>query len=108
MKQQVMTAPGKIEFHRWYNTVTREGNYWSDYTGTGAYQIAGPAGAKDPYPLDEQMKPIPQPTTVSSELTSVTTPTPTAVSTSGVIALPVFTLFLFFIGVIGYYRRKGE
>jgi len=44
----------------WYNTTTNRGNYWSDWTepdadGNGIvdnpYQIAGPAGSQDPYPL---------------------------------------------------------
>ncbi|MHA1912645.1 MAG: NosD domain-containing protein [Candidatus Kariarchaeaceae archaeon] len=35
----------------WYDTVELEGNFWDDYSGTGAYSIMG--GASDPYPLGE-------------------------------------------------------
>ena len=41
----------------WYNTTTNEGNYWSDYDGVGAYEIGGPAGSIDPYPLSESKIP---------------------------------------------------
>ncbi len=37
----------------WYDTETSEGNYWSDWSGTGSYSIAGFAGSEDLYPLDE-------------------------------------------------------
>ncbi len=37
----------------WYDTETQEGNYWSDWSGTGSYSIAGFAGSEDLYPLDE-------------------------------------------------------
>ncbi|MBY9000609.1 MAG: right-handed parallel beta-helix repeat-containing protein [Candidatus Heimdallarchaeota archaeon] len=37
----------------WYATATLEGNYWSDWSGTGSYSIDGAAGAIDLYPLDE-------------------------------------------------------
>jgi len=37
----------------WYDTVTLEGNYWSDWSGTGTYSIDGSASSEDPYPLDE-------------------------------------------------------
>ncbi|MCE7743390.1 MAG: hypothetical protein GOP50_13145 [Candidatus Heimdallarchaeota archaeon] len=33
----------------WYDTVKLEGNYWSDYSGEGVYNIDG--GSSDPYPL---------------------------------------------------------
>ncbi len=35
----------------WYDPDTLEGNYWSNYNGTGYYYIDGPANAFDPYPL---------------------------------------------------------
>ncbi|MEM4292604.1 MAG: right-handed parallel beta-helix repeat-containing protein [Thermoplasmata archaeon] len=35
----------------WYDTTTSEGNYWSNWDGSGAYPIDGGAGASDPYPL---------------------------------------------------------
>ena len=38
--------------NEWYDSSTNEGNYWSDYSGTGSYLIDG-AGASDPYPLSE-------------------------------------------------------
>ena len=34
----------------WYDETVLEGNYWSDYSGTGSYVIAGWARASDPYP----------------------------------------------------------
>ena len=43
----------------WYNTVSNEGNFWSDYSGSGDYLIAGSANAIDPYPLDENGVPYP-------------------------------------------------
>ncbi len=36
----------------WYDSSINEGNYWSDWSGTGSYAIGGVAGAIDPYPLD--------------------------------------------------------
>ncbi|UCG04368.1 MAG: right-handed parallel beta-helix repeat-containing protein [Candidatus Heimdallarchaeota archaeon] len=36
--------------NQWFNQKVLEGNYWSDYNGTGSYPIAGAAEAKDPYP----------------------------------------------------------
>jgi parallel beta-helix repeat protein len=36
--------------NQWFNQKILEGNYWSDYNGTGSYPIAGVASAKDPYP----------------------------------------------------------
>jgi parallel beta-helix repeat protein len=38
------------ENNQWFNQKVLEGNYWSDYNGTGSYPIAGTAEAKDPYP----------------------------------------------------------
>ncbi len=37
----------------WYNSVTQEGNYWSDWSGTGSYSIDGSANSVDLYPLEE-------------------------------------------------------
>ncbi len=37
----------------WYDSTIQEGNYWSDWSGTGSYSIDGVAGAFDLYPLDE-------------------------------------------------------
>ena len=39
------------ENNLWYNSAILEGNYWSDYSGEGAYQISGSAGSYDLYPL---------------------------------------------------------
>jgi parallel beta-helix repeat protein len=36
--------------NQWYDETVLEGNYWSDYSGTGSYLIAGSAGTSDPYP----------------------------------------------------------
>ncbi|MHA1346499.1 MAG: NosD domain-containing protein [Candidatus Heimdallarchaeaceae archaeon] len=37
----------------WYDTIAIEGNYWSDWSGTGSYAIDGSVGSEDLYPLDE-------------------------------------------------------
>ncbi|MHA1309154.1 MAG: right-handed parallel beta-helix repeat-containing protein, partial [Candidatus Heimdallarchaeota archaeon] len=35
----------------WFATIILEGNYWSDWSGSGDYEIGGNANAVDPYPL---------------------------------------------------------
>jgi parallel beta-helix repeat protein len=35
----------------WYNETISEGNYWSDWSGVGYYEIDGASGATDLYPL---------------------------------------------------------
>ncbi len=47
----------------WYDTATLEGNFWSDWSGTGSYYIQGSASSIqgstisiDPYPLDEPVE----------------------------------------------------
>lgn len=42
----------------WFDPLTNEGNYWSDYKGEGNYSIASSANSKDPYPLDENLERI--------------------------------------------------
>lgn len=37
----------------WYNTSSNTGNYWDDWSGSGAYSIDGTAGSSDPYPLSD-------------------------------------------------------
>ena len=37
----------------WYDSISLEGNFWSDWSGTGVYHISGSANALDPYPLSE-------------------------------------------------------
>ncbi|MFW9909186.1 MAG: NosD domain-containing protein [Candidatus Thorarchaeota archaeon] len=37
----------------WYDFMTAEGNYWSDWDGAGPYCLDGTAGAWDLYPLGE-------------------------------------------------------
>ncbi len=37
----------------WYDTETSEGNYWSDWSGTGTYSIDSSASSEDIYPLNE-------------------------------------------------------
>lgn len=51
----------------WYDTITKKGNYWSDWSGSGSYQLAGAINATDLYPL--------------SEMTTSTTTTTTPVTT---------------------------
>jgi parallel beta-helix repeat protein len=48
--------------NNWYDTEKLEGNYWSDYNGTGNYNIDG--GAVDPYPLSTPATYIPPQTTI--------------------------------------------
>jgi parallel beta-helix repeat protein len=38
----------------WFNTTYNEGNYWSDWIGTGNYSIAGTANSYDEYPLNSR------------------------------------------------------
>ncbi len=40
----------------WYDAETSEGNYWSDWSGTGNYSIDGSADLVDLYPLDEPVE----------------------------------------------------
>jgi parallel beta-helix repeat protein len=37
----------------WYDVLSSEGNYWSDWSGINYYNIDGSAGKTDKYPLDE-------------------------------------------------------
>ncbi len=37
----------------WHDSTTHEGNYWSDWSGTGSYSLDGSAGSEDLYPLNE-------------------------------------------------------
>ena len=39
----------------WHHPQRREGNYWSDYRGTGPYSIGGFAAATDPYPAAKEI-----------------------------------------------------
>ncbi len=40
----------------WFDTITLEGNYWSDWSGTGNYSIDGDANSVDYFPLDEPVE----------------------------------------------------
>lgn len=35
----------------WYENITEEGNYWTDWSGSGNYSIDGPSNSVDPYCL---------------------------------------------------------
>ncbi|MHA2085859.1 MAG: hypothetical protein ACW992_11310, partial [Candidatus Thorarchaeota archaeon] len=35
----------------WYDATTEEGNWWSDYSGSGTYIIDGPSNSADQYPI---------------------------------------------------------
>ncbi len=62
----------------WYDPETMEGNYWSDWNGTGKYKIGGSILAYDPYPLKNPTVPpldLPPPTTTASSATSRTSST---------------------------------
>ena len=37
----------------WFDNITKEGNFWSDWSGIGNYSIDGPANSEDPYCLNE-------------------------------------------------------
>ncbi|MCG3260194.1 MAG: right-handed parallel beta-helix repeat-containing protein [Candidatus Heimdallarchaeota archaeon] len=41
----------------WYDTYTDEGNFWTDYLGTGSYFIDGDSSSFDLYPLESQSIP---------------------------------------------------
>ena len=43
----------------WYSETLQEGNWWSNWGGVGPYQIEGPVGALDLYPLGSVI-PIPE------------------------------------------------
>ncbi|MFX1506636.1 MAG: nitrous oxide reductase family maturation protein NosD [Promethearchaeota archaeon] len=53
--------------NQWYDSMTQEGNYWSDSAGQSSYGIAGPAEASDLYIL----------TNIPTTCTTATTPTTT-------------------------------
>ena len=38
-------------YNYWYDNDTKQGNFWSDYSGKGTYEIDGPANAVDIYPM---------------------------------------------------------
>jgi len=40
----------------WFNGIKKEGNYWSNLGENETYEIAGPAGSIDFYPLDENLE----------------------------------------------------
>ncbi|MBY9002102.1 MAG: right-handed parallel beta-helix repeat-containing protein [Candidatus Heimdallarchaeota archaeon] len=42
----------------WYNAAASQGNYWSDWLGTGSYVIDGSAGSLDLYPFTEPIPPL--------------------------------------------------
>ena len=74
------------EFNHWDEPYDEIGNHWSDYNGTGVYNISGPAGSVDHYPNrytcedSEPTSTTPQETT-SSE-TGTTSSTSSTSSTS--------------------------
>ena len=51
-------ALDKGENNTWFDPLTKEGNYWSDYDGDGNYSIDSSAKSKDPYPLNEDLEKI--------------------------------------------------
>lgn len=44
-------AEDEWENNKWYDSSTHKGNYWSDWSGSGDYEIDGNANAVDLYPL---------------------------------------------------------
>ena len=73
----------------WYNDVSLEGNWWSDYDDSGNYTIAGSANSYDLYPLNEQ------PVDIIGELTT---------------KLPLLTLTILFLAIpiIAVIRKKSN
>jgi parallel beta-helix repeat protein len=47
------------DYNLWYDPETLEGNYWSDYSGSGGYNLDGSTGSIDLYPLNLPPVPIP-------------------------------------------------
>ena len=58
----------------WYDTATLEGNWWSDWSGTGNYSIDGSANSEDLYPLDEPTV-YPGPPVITNIIHSPSSPT---------------------------------
>ncbi|MHA1202402.1 MAG: NosD domain-containing protein [Candidatus Heimdallarchaeaceae archaeon] len=52
----------------WYDNISKQGNYWDDWDGSGSYSIDGIGGAEDPYPLSNT---APPPTTRPTYDTSI-------------------------------------
>jgi len=79
--------------NKWYDQTVKEGNIWSDFSGTGCYVIAGRAGAKDLYP---------------SNLTGTYAVNITCSSSSSFTS--AFTYFIIFlaIGLIVFIRRYNK
>jgi parallel beta-helix repeat protein len=74
--------------HLWYDTVTLEGNFWSDWSGTGSYAIDGSAGAVDLYPLDEPTVFL-GPPVITTVIHSPSTPTELdTISITAIVASP--------------------
>ncbi|MGY5877056.1 MAG: right-handed parallel beta-helix repeat-containing protein, partial [Candidatus Thorarchaeota archaeon] len=70
----------------WYNDEINEGNYWSDWDGSGEYEIVGPPGTSDPYPLSES--PPTTTTTPTTTKTGTMTVTSTTTTTTSNTATP--------------------
>ncbi len=73
----------------WYDTETLEGNYWSDWSGTGNYTIDGSADSIDLYPFDE---PVGSTTTEHTSVESTTDENP--LSFTFTLLMVVVTLML--------------
>ena len=109
-----ITNPQAYDFNGesvWYNATTNQGNYWSDWTGTGAYNIAG-KGTTDPYPLSAPVIAVISTTTSPSsfETTSPSSSKTTYPSSTEVAETTPygFELVLLFVSVcsILFWRRK--
>ncbi|MFX0091466.1 MAG: right-handed parallel beta-helix repeat-containing protein [Candidatus Hodarchaeota archaeon] len=55
--------------NEWYNSTSNEGNWWSDYLGTGSYSLEGSGGFVDLYPQSTLR--IDSPTTTTYNVSSV-------------------------------------
>jgi len=91
----------------WYDSLNLEGNYWSDWNGTGSYSIDGYGGTVDLYPLEEPSDfEIP-------ETTETTETTETNDNNNGCTSIIPFTqwfavLGLAVIGLINIIRKEKK
>lgn len=85
-------------YNAWYDPVNLEGNYWSDWIGSGGYAIAGGASV-DPHPL-------PNPVDVEECLLSETPSSCPEEDSPGFLGVLALTSFLFFSGVTWKKRKR--
>ena len=100
----------------WFDSQNLEGNYWSDWSGTGSYSIDGYGGTVDSYPLEEPANFEILETTETTENTETTEPTKTTETNNNnkgyTIVIPFTQLFavlgLAVIGLTNIIIRKEK